>query len=87
VKLPTSDEYIVLDDFPRFLDLAISSLAGQNDDASKRLSANLTFKKKWLASDQTKGLLIKKDVVEASGREGLAILLELINTHRSSSVA
>jgi uncharacterized protein YjbI with pentapeptide repeats len=46
VKFPTSDEYIVLDDFPRFLDLAISSLAGKNDDASTRLSANLVFKKK-----------------------------------------
>ena len=78
VEFPESDEHIIIDDFPKVLDGMLSALRPRNDDASKRLGSHLAFKKKWLGPNQRRGVLVKKDILAASGQEGLDFVLAML---------
>jgi uncharacterized protein YjbI with pentapeptide repeats len=82
VRFPEDDDHLIVDDYPRVLDRLLERASGRDDVASKRLTAVLLNKRKWVGAGQHRGVFNKSDLLEIVGEEGLRSVLEIIvQTH------
>jgi uncharacterized protein YjbI with pentapeptide repeats len=82
VRFPEGDEHIRVDNFPQVIAAILSNLKGKEDLPSRKLAAVIGHKQKWLGTMQRRGVLSKRDILSAGGREGLDMILGLIEPHK-----
>jgi len=72
--VPEGDDYIVVENYLTKLDRALDLLKGQTDVASKTLSAILAMKRKWAGPNQKRGVLSKRELIEAGASKAVKLL-------------
>lgn len=84
VRFPEDDDHFIVDDYPRVLDRLLETVKGRNDVASKRLTAVLSNRRKWVGAKQQRGVFNKNDLLEIGGEEGLRRVLEIVEQTRAA---
>jgi uncharacterized protein YjbI with pentapeptide repeats len=80
VRFPEDEDHIVIDDYPGTLDRILAVLRGRTDTDSRVLAAGVAVERKWLSPNRKRGVLNKKDILEAGGEEGLKTVLQALET-------
>jgi uncharacterized protein YjbI with pentapeptide repeats len=85
VMFPKDDEHIILEDYPRQLDLLLKFLKKRADNPSKALAGALEVDRKWMGPKQRRGILNKKEILETGGgQDFVEMILNEISSHRFS---
>jgi uncharacterized protein YjbI with pentapeptide repeats len=83
VQWPEDDEHLVVNEYPATLDRVLIMLKSRSDVGSKRLAAILGMKRKWAGPNQQRGVLSKRDLVEAAGATAAAEVTALVGDFAS----
>jgi hypothetical protein len=85
VRFPTDEEHIVLNNYPRMLDIVLQKLQTQDGMTSKKLAAYLGVYRRWAGPRQQRGSLNKNELLEVGGEQGLRLFLSILESEGSKS--